>query len=168
MVINFQKLWNNHPLNWDPPETHPCKVPGTNEDSYENECAIKMSVALTGAGIDMSACHKTRCDYRKTAGHENHIIRAQELADWLASPTVLGTPNKYLQPKKKTLAEYKAAAYMSVQNRKGIVFFQNFFGQGNQGDHIDAWNGLIMSGDYNSYHINYFQRAPHIWFWELK
>jgi Type VI secretion system (T6SS), amidase effector protein 4 len=168
LIINFQRLWNNHPLNQNPPVSHPCRVPVTNADAYPHECSIKMSVALMGAGVNMSLCPKTRCDYRRFAGHENHIIRAQELADWLASPTVLGTPQKYLQPKKQNLEEYKKSALWNVSGKTGIVFFQNFWGQGNQGDHLDVWNEQMMSGDFQGANINYFTRAPHIWFWEIK
>ena len=57
-------------------------------------------------------------------------------------------------------------------NKKGIVFFQDFYApiaQGSMtGDHIDVWNLSMMSGDYAGKRINYFQRAPAIWFWEIK
>jgi Zn-finger nucleic acid-binding protein len=169
-VIKFQELWDSHPLNFSQPENFPCR----NDDgtpTYTNECAIKMSLALSGAGVNMDICRKTKCDFQKR-GHKNHIIRAQELADWLATPTMLGNPKTFVQPKIKTKEEYAKTAYLNMVNKKGIVFFQDFYAptpqSSNTGDHIDVWNIHMMSGDPNGDRINYFQRTPHIWFWEIK
>ncbi len=159
MNIQFQSLWTSHPLNLTPPEPFPCK----NKDgmpAFDNQCAIKMSVALIGATANLDACHKVKCWY----GHTNHVIRAQELADWLAEAAQLGSPTRYTKGR-ATQPVFQQTVLSGVQGKNGIVFCQNFWGAGNQGDHIDVWNGTVMSGaNANS---DYFGRSGQVWFWEL-
>jgi len=59
---------------------------------------------------------------------------------------------------------------------RGIIFFQNYWGTGNQGDHIDLWNGTrlthwsswariqlhISGGSWSDY-----RKAEAIWFWGI-
>jgi hypothetical protein len=47
--------------------------------------------------------------------------------------------------------------------KKGIALFKNFWGAGNQGDHIDLWNGATMTRGAPSY----FSTSKEVWFWEL-
>jgi hypothetical protein len=53
--------------------------------------------------------------------------------------------------------------YNAYMGMKGVVFFKNFWGPGNQGDHIDLWSGYRLAGGED----DYFQRSQEIWFWEL-
>lgn len=159
-VIQFQTLWNSHPLNQSPPENFPCKKKdGT--PAFENQCAIKMSIALMGASLNMKACNKVRCWF----GHTNHIIRAQELADWLCGAQQLGAPTKFRKKSGVAGADFQQAVVSGITGKKGVIFCQNFWGAGNQGDHIDVWDGSSMSGS----HINedYYGRSAQVWFWEL-
>jgi hypothetical protein len=49
------------------------------------------------------------------------------------------------------------------RGRQAIVMFRNFWGPGNQGDHIDLWDGVRMThGD-----PGYFSRSQEVWFWDL-
>jgi hypothetical protein len=164
-IIIFQKLWESHPLNWTPPQEHPCRKEDNTWDSkIDNQCAVKMSISLMGAGIDMNACSKRRCWIK---GHKNHILAAQELADWLATKSMLGTPKKLLQPKGNSLADVQQSPLLAVQMKKGIVFFQDFWGTNNTGDHIDVWDGTMMPDDYRGEKLSYFRRAKQVWFWEI-
>ena len=79
LTIHFEELWNARPLNQTPPEPYPCKLK-TGAEAFGNQCAIKMSISLMGAKVNMDVCYKVKCWF----GHKNHVIRAQELADWLA------------------------------------------------------------------------------------
>lgn len=47
--------------------------------------------------------------------------------------------------------------------RHGLMFCRNFWGPGNQGDHIDLWNrDHLKSGD-----SSYIIRSEEVWFWEI-
>jgi len=46
--------------------------------------------------------------------------------------------------------------------KRGIVYWQNFWGNDNQGDHIDLWDGARIAHGSN----DYFERSEEIWFWE--
>ena len=39
----------------------------------------------------------------------------------------------------------------------------NFWGPGNQGDHIDLWNGSSQAYGTDEY----FYRAQEVWFWDM-
>src|SRR5690349_2878780 len=47
--------------------------------------------------------------------------------------------------------------------RRGLIFCRNFWGPGNQGDHIDLWNKGHMKTGYPSY----IARSEETWFWEI-
>jgi hypothetical protein len=47
--------------------------------------------------------------------------------------------------------------------RSGIVFFQDFWGTGNQGDHIDLWDGTTVRTGAR----DYFSRSREVWFWQV-
>ena len=47
--------------------------------------------------------------------------------------------------------------------KTGIVFFRNSWGRGNQGDHIDLWDGSrVRKGG-----LDYFERSQEVWFWPI-
>ncbi len=69
------------------------------------------------------------------------------------------------------------------ENRTGLVFFQNYWGPGMQGDHIDLWNGsrLTDRGSWLRIHarigsfgihsilsdVSDMEKAQAVWFWQL-
>lgn len=65
-----------------------------------------------------------------------YAIRAQQLAEWLATPASR-LPFKSNAGKK---------AFEKIGGKPRIVFFQNYWGAGHQGDHIDLWNGSLLVG----------------------
>jgi hypothetical protein len=148
-VVSFTLLWRSHPANQHPQEVEPCRDKN-NISAYQNQCAIRMGIALQLAGISVDTFTGAFCWH----GHgRSHILRAQELADWLRrNPYIAGQ-----------LSVVKNANSTCYTGKKGIVFIRNFFGQGNQGDHIDVWNGTRMSWG----SPQYFGRAQEVWFWEL-
>lgn len=148
-MLQFSVLWDKHPANQVPPVNAPC----SNESgtpNFANQCAIRMGVCLTDAGADLSSFRGVSCWH----GHgRRHILRAEELGNYLKTRRdIVGTASIDKSP---TLADYTS--------RRGIAFFLNFWGRGNQGDHIDVWNGSKMGKGSDSY----FASAQEVWFWEL-
>jgi hypothetical protein len=147
-MVQFDKLWKSHPANWIPEVQYPCQSNGNR--NFKEQCSIRMSVALQKAGADMSSFHGVCCWF----GHgRQHVLRAEELASWLKSNmSVAG---------KVSISKHAIADNYS--GKQGIVFCRNFWGEGNQGDHIDVWDGTKMALG----NPNYFSRSQEVWFWRL-
>ncbi len=131
MAINFAELSNNYPT-----EQHPCG------DGWGNQCAIRMSIALEGAGFSLSGYSDPLCSHGHARGAEslaNHLWRQ------LGRPLIL-TSN----------------AKSSLSSKRGIVFFKDIAGFRNgSGDHIDCWDGTgTKTGEYFSY-------CKQVWFFNL-
>jgi len=149
MNLDFTKLWNAHPTNKG--IKNPCTTNGV--VNFGNQCAIRMGVCLNNAGISTASFRGAKC-YPGHGHNSSHILRAEELAKWMVNnPAFFGNVDKKIGT---SSADYTG--------KKGIVFFLNFWGRGNQGDHIDLWNGSKMCyGD-----PSYFGRSKAVWFWEIK
>lgn len=144
MPLKFSVLWANHPTTRG--DDAPCSTNG--KSNFENQCAIRMGVALKACGVNFATFRGARCWF----GH-SHVIRAEELANWLKTQTT--------QIGKVEIC--KKVTYANFAGRSGIVFFRNFWGVGNQGDHIDLWDGSqIRKGD-----LSYFSRSQEVWFWPI-
>ena len=140
-------------MNGSPPESHPCHdSKGNVHAALENQCAIRLGLALQGAGVKTESVPGARC----WNGHSRkHILRVLDLVPWIEkNATTIGC-------KKKTV--HKGVTYSDFAGKKGIAYFQNFYGRNNQGDHIDLWNGhQIAKGA-----LDYFERSEEVWFWEM-
>lgn len=130
-ILTFQKLWNGYPVD----EGGVKKRIKGGCDSYTDQCAIRLSVALAKAGVPLTGYQGLTCKADGLTLARN----APELANHLSSK--IGPPEKMGANQKK-----------SVENLKGIVFFQN--------THIDVWNGQKTRSAKQFY--------KSIWFWELK
>lgn len=142
----FEELWQNHPTTRG--NNAPCQTGGTS--NFDNQCAIRMGVALGRSGISLSGYDGAYCWH----GHgQDHILRVEELIDWLQRQnTALGTPTVH-----------RSVTSANFANKVGVVAFINFYGTGNQGDHIDLWDGTIVRrGD-----VDYFRRSERVVFWQL-
>ena len=136
-TLSTQKLWDEHPY----PDS-PCDTA-----LFPNQCAIRMGVALRGAGANLSSFTGARC----WSGHSpRHVLRAQELANWLKTQTALVG----------TVKTYKGVMDTNFLGKKGIVFIRDGWGPT---DHIDVWDGAQMKGG----SPDYFARGQEVWFWEL-
>lgn len=143
----FKKLWASHPRNQG--VNTPCTP--VEKKHNENQCAIRMGVCLTKAGINLKSFSGVTCWHPHS---EIHPLRAQELANWIQNNRgVFGLPIKM-----------KAVTAKRFEGKLGIVFFMNFWGTGNQNDHIDIWDGKNMPTGANN---DYFQRSQEVWFWQL-
>jgi type VI secretion system (T6SS) effector Tae4 (amidase) len=108
-----------------------------------------MGVALGRSGLNLSSFHGARC-YSGLRHHRAHILRAQELANWL-------------REQKIAVGRRKIYSHVTSQNfldKKGIVFIKNGWGPT---DHIDIWDGKQMKGGSPAY----FALGQEVWFWEL-
>jgi hypothetical protein len=154
-MADFADLWSKHPANDEPPLLSPC-TNSQGSPSFANECAVRMSVCLVRSGIDLVSYRGVFCWYGH--GHQ-HAIRAEELGAWLDSAAA--TFLDYAEKRKRTArVPITAESYV---NRQGIALFKNFWGPGNQGDHIDLWDGAEMThGD-----PSYFSLSEEVWFWDL-
>jgi hypothetical protein len=91
-----------------------------------------MGVALDKAGVSLCTFRGAKC-YPGLKHDPKHILRAQELADWLKTQqSIVGEVKTY---KKVTSNDFKG--------KMGIVFIMNGWGAT---DHIDVWNGNAMKG----------------------
>jgi hypothetical protein len=155
MEVPFEVLWANHPSRRTPKVLVPCQT-ADGRKSYTNQCAIRIGVCLSNAGLSMASYRGTFCWH----GHgRNHPLRAEEVACWLneTAPFV----GEAVIARRDSRGHQKS--FHDYLGRKGIVLFRNFFGAGNQGDHIDLWDGAIMATG----ELDYFTRSQEVWFWEL-
>lgn len=138
-TLTAQRLWDSHPY----PNT-PCDT-----RLFGNQCAIRLGIALSAAGADLSSFTGARC-YRDLRHSPRHILRAQELANWLVKQILLVGPAK----------KYTRVTHAAFSGKRGIVFIMNGWGAT---DHIDVWIGTQMKGG----SPDYISRGREVWFWEL-
>lgn len=155
----FVTLWKNHPIVTG-------EGPLLDTRQYPNQCAVKLYAALQRSGVNMRT-FSGQLSWQKNV--PKYAIRAQDLADWLASPA---------SPIHSKVEKYSGKdAFEKISGRTGIVFFQNYWGTGNQGDHIDLWNGSRLTdwvswvriyARFRSYGLGTdYRKAESIWFWPL-
>lgn len=149
MNLNFKNLWTWHPANRG--IISPCSTNG--KVNFENQCAVRMGECLSKAGVSLNSFKGAKC-YPGHKHNQVHILRAEELAEWIKTTTpIFG------------IADIKRGVNASsYSGKKGVIFLLNFWGAGNQGDHIDLWNGSKMTRGAPEY----FTAAQEVWFWEIK
>lgn len=154
-MLSFETLWKNHPANRRSRNIDPCKTNG--QPNFNNQCAIRMGVALTSSGIKIDGYDGVFCWH----GHSRrHPLRVEELIKWLSSSHATFINSRPEISKIVNGVQKNSDDYIG---RTGIVAFRNFWGAGNQGDHIDLWNGNAIAYGSN----DYFERSEEIWFWEM-
>lgn len=190
--LDFKTLWRSHPLNHS--TQLPCRLPkevveggktlAKGLPSYHNQCAIRMGVALKGAGIGIDQIGRVAtCSFHDR--QEMHVLNAQQLADAIGRLKIGG-----LGPLEKIVSPDTAAFYPKIFGRKGIIFFKDYWSRtvsttnpdgttasvkesSATGDHIDLWNGYRASAawlmewfSWLGYYSNYAD-SKEIWFWEV-
>lgn len=131
----FDKLWSSYPSGHPYIDTRTGKPP----PGYENQCAIKVSMAIHGAGIEMKSFRGATV---KMSGLAT-AIGATQLAAWLKLQPFCGLP---MQPENITGTSWQD----KIKDRSGIIYFENYwrrFGEVGtpSGDHIDLWNGSRLT-----------------------
>lgn len=129
-AVTFAKLWESYPSG------HPYVDPKTGRPppGFDNQCAIKVSVAIHGAGIEMKSFSGANI---KMNGLKTAIV-AEQLAAWLKLQPFCGLPTA---PENVTGKDWQD----QIRGRTGIVFFANYWKRPGEttrptGDHIDLWN----------------------------
>ncbi len=159
--IGFRLVWNNHPT-VETGETFPCRDTEGNPH-FGNQCAILMGTCLLRSNL-LQGYDKTTCWY---SGHKGHTLRAREVADWMRR-----NPGRFGAVEVRSNVSWGAFV-----GRTGFVCFHNFWGEGNQGDHIDLWDGTgILMREKNpgwegpalaDGSLDYFERSEEVWFWPV-
>jgi hypothetical protein len=133
-AVTFAKLWAAYPGG------HPyVDANGKTPPGYENQCAINLSAAIHGAGVEMKSFRGatvTLPSGRRAA------TSASQLAAWLKLQPFCGLPK---EPENVTGADWQD----KIKGRTGIVFFEHYWWRNDAekaadkptGDHIDLWNG---------------------------
>ncbi|MBB3348348.1 type VI secretion system amidase effector protein Tae4 [Sphingomonas sp. BK069] len=143
--MKFEDLWAAYPE-----EDFPC-LDAIGEPAFENQCAIRMGTTLAAAGIDLSSFGGSTCWHN----HGNaHTLRAEELSAWLDETVGPWAPTE----------THDGAIADTFSGRQGIILCRNFWGTGNQGDHIDLWNGSAMRHGA----AEYIDRSEQVLFWEVR
>ena len=162
-MLSFKKLWASHP-------TVKGEQPLLDKKTYENQCAINLHAAFERSGVNLKTFHG-QLSWQKDK--PKYAIRAQELANWLASPfSGMHRAEKFSGQE----------VFDKIQG-KGIIYFQNFWGPGNQGDHIDLWNGSRLTdrrswarihlriGSFGVHSVipdvSDLQKSQSVWFWPV-
>lgn len=152
---SFATLWSNHPALQSPPVIEPCTTDG--RSNHDNQCVIRLGVCLTASGISLASYRGAFC----WSGHgRNHPLRVEEFKLWLNSDRVTFVGYADISKKDRRGTQKSHHAYTG---RPGIVVFRNFWGAGNQGDHIDLWDGSVVAHG----GTDYFERSQEIWFWQM-
>ena len=108
---------------------------------FSNYCAINLSHALLKSGVTINSGNvvSTRWGCNDKNYKNEHVIRAQELANWLKISKINGFGN---------LKELNGSTFKHyVSGKKGIIFFKDYWqrstdtGNNRTGDHIDIWTG---------------------------
>jgi hypothetical protein len=138
-AVTFAKLWASYPGG------HPyVDANGKTPAGYENQCAINLSAAIHGAGVEMKSfkgATVTLPNGRKAA------TSASQLADWLKLQPFCGLPQR---PEDVAGSDWQG----KIRGRTGIVFFSHYWWRDAAekaadrptGDHIDLWNGSRITG----------------------
>jgi hypothetical protein len=134
--VTFKDLWAAYPSS--PPYVDP--KTGKAPPGYSNQCAIRVSVAIHGAGVAMNSFSGSS---KIMVGGKNTAALASELAAWLKKQPFCGLPQK---PDDVTGAQWEG----KVKGRTGIVYFADYWKRTAQekrpsGDHIDLWNGSRLT-----------------------
>lgn len=135
-AVTFEQLWDSYPSGHPYVDAKTGKTP----PGYENQCAIKVSVAIHGAGIEMKSFHGAAVNVNGLPC----ASLAQQLAEWLKLQPFCGLP---MWPEKATGAEWQD----KIRGKTGIVYFANYWTRRGEatnkptGDHIDLWNGSRLT-----------------------
>ena len=122
-MATFDTLWKNHPTVESPFDDFSCKHNG--KKAFDNQCAIRLGVAFGKSGITLDSFKDAKCWH---AHKPKHILRAEELAHWLKGP---------FSPFKQCIEFEGVNGFERISGKKGVIFFKDYYGPGNQGDHID-------------------------------
>ena len=113
---------------------------------------------MAASGISLATYRGVFCWSRHG---RTHPLRVEEMKLWLNSNDASFVPVAEISKRDKRGHQQSYHAYAG---RRGIVACLNFWGRGNQGDHIDLWDGATLAHGGR----DYFERSQQIWFWSME
>jgi hypothetical protein len=126
------------------------KVPDAN---WDNTCAVRLSVALIGAGVAIAPGYLTI----ETGPHKGKRIESRQraLSEFLRKRW--GEPEKF---------NGGAAARKGIGSRRGVISFFQLYGPTDRQGHIDLvgpdnWSDPVCADDC-------YWQSVEVWFWPLK
>lgn len=183
-AIAFDTLWKNYPT-----ETPCVDRSGRPPRGWDNQCAVRMSVALSKSGVSFDSFPDGgRCPTQPAGA--TMIGSAQRLANWLAQKNRF----KACGPREIIISKRWET---SVAGRSGIIFFKDYWRRRGEtrgtgtGDHVDLWNRDTLTPTLSSFmrftlgissfpNLNPFTRrsdnlnlysdlsgSDEIWFWNV-
>lgn len=162
MTVKFKTIWESYP------EGDSC------DSRFSNQCAINLSQSLVNAGVSTASFKGVRCWF----GHKpGHILRAEEMAGWLARQPFRGCPI----PEKHSGEDF----IQKLRGRTGLIYLADYWQREAEGgterrtgDHIDLWNRNRMQANWSWARINLgvswdglmsdFELSKEVWFWEIQ
>ncbi len=173
----FIDFWNAHPTIVSMKtkviaDDYPC-----DRKAFDNQCAIRIgaclkSVGFSTAGYKGRLCYPHYSKYLKAHKGEQHVLAAQDFADWLETGTTeLGKPKKFTSP--------ADALKGLTKESRGLLFFLDCFNRPGQsfarrsGDHIDLFDGTEITA---AHHLNApavfpfasaTGQAREVWYWHI-
>lgn len=133
-VPDFVELMKHYPV-----VRSPC------DEGWDNQCAVRCSIALIGSGFPLVGYADPLCRH-------GHARGAESLANYLWKE--VGRPTRHASAH---------AAKTKIFSKKGIVLFKDISGfRSGRGDHIDLWDGQATTTG------EYFSLSREVWFWEAR
>jgi len=124
------------------------------QPAWENTCAIRMSLALNGAGI-VTPCSRLVVKSGKYKGRQLQPSQ-RELSRFLAQRAVWGTPEIYAGGE---------AARKGIGSRHGVISFFSLYGGLIAQGHID----LVAPSNWGpACEEDCYWTSTTVWFWALK
>jgi hypothetical protein len=127
--------------------------------NFENTCAIRMSLALLGAGFPNPGIYPVKAGQFKGRAIET---KQRKLSNWLVHQ--LGQPEKYNDGQE---------AQKKIGARHGIISFFHLHGPTDNQGHIaivalDRWQTFRCGTEKDSSPTGCFWGAVEVWFWPLR
>lgn len=143
--MNFEELWEAYE------DGDPCCSEDGNPN-FDSQCTIRLSAALKRCGFSFDGFHGAWCWHHPKS--DCHILRVEELASFLKGKFEATTMSKGME---------NIIEPADFAGKTGIIAFYNFWGAGNQGDHIDLFDGdQLRNGS-----LDYFERSEKVVLFEL-
>lgn len=130
------------------------------DPNFYNTCAIRMSLALLGAGYPSPGAYPI-----KAGKYMGHSIETQQrkLSNWLVRH--VGVPEKFVGGQQ---------AERAIGDQRGIVSFFSIYGDHNPQGHIaivsrDRWGQYLRCGhELDGTETGCYWSSREVWFWPLK
>lgn len=124
-MLSFKKLWASHPT---VKGEQPLLDTKTYETNAPSTCMRRLNAPASTSRLSVASFPGRRTS-------RNTLFVPKSWPTGLRRPLVGCTG----------LRNSRGEAFDKIEGKRGIVFFQNYWGPGNQGDHIDLWNGSRLT-----------------------